>query len=81
MKIGYTPNSNKVRSHYIFHGITQNSSERIDDFIHRIKADAELCDFKCESNACNVHETLIRDQIIVGTSSEKSMESCRSHNK
>ena len=36
MKTRYTPNSNKVRNHYIFHRMTQNSSEKFDDFVHRI---------------------------------------------
>ena len=74
METQYTPNSNKVRNHYIFHRMTRNSSEKFDDFVHRIKADAEPCDFQCESDACNVHQTLIRDQIIFGTSSETIRE-------
>ena len=30
MKTRYTPNSNKLRNHYIFHRMTQNSSEKFD---------------------------------------------------
>ena len=35
MKTWYTPNSNKVRNHYIFHRMTQNFSEKFEDFVHR----------------------------------------------
>ena len=35
-----------------------------------LTSEAELCEFKCVSDACNVRDTLIRDQLIVGTHSE-----------
>ena len=31
MKECYTPNSNKVKNHYLFHRITQQSNETFDD--------------------------------------------------
>ena len=70
MKARYTPSSNKVKNHYLFHRITQNVSESFDDFAYRIQAEAELCDFKCSSNDCTVKDILIRDQILVGTDNE-----------
>ena len=68
MKERYTPNTNIVCNHYLFHRILQNPSENFDDFVHRVNADAQLCVFKCENKSCDVQDTLICDQIIVGTS-------------
>ena len=70
----YAPTSNKVRNHYKFHRITQNTSETFDDFTHRVKAEAVLCDFKCTNENCMVQNTLIREQIIVGTCNEAIRE-------
>ena len=67
MTTRYTPNTNKVRNHYVFHRLSQNSSESFDDFIHRMKSNAKHCDFKCDNAGCTVGDTLIRDQIITGT--------------
>ena len=67
MKTRYTPNSNIVRNHYIFHRLQQTSSESYDDFVHRVKTSAGQCEFKCESPTCSVPNTLIRDQVISGT--------------
>ena len=70
IKTRYTPTSNKVHNHYIFHRIVQKPDETFDDFCHRVRSEAELCDFKCQSDTCTVKETLIRDQILVGTTNE-----------
>ena len=67
MKTGYTPNTNKVRNHYLFHRLKQTPSESFDDFVHKVRTNATLCDFKCTSPNCTVLNTLIRDQIISGT--------------
>ena len=68
MKERYTPNSNKVRNHYVFHRLSQNSAETFDDFVHRVQTNADQCDFKCTNDNCSVSKTLIRDQLIIGTS-------------
>ena len=70
IKKRYTPASNKVHNHYLFHRLAQKSDETFDDFCHRVRADAELCDFKCLSATCTVKDILIRDQILVGTNNE-----------
>lgn len=67
MKTRYTPNTNKVRNHYLFHRLKQTPSESFDDFVHKVRTNATLCDFKCNSPNCTVLNTLIRDQIISGT--------------
>ena len=74
MKDRYVPTSNKVINHYKLHRIVQNASETFDNFTHRVKAVALLCDFKCDDAGCTVQDTLIRDQIIVGTSNETVRE-------
>ena len=68
MTTRYTPNTNKVRNHYVFHRLQQNPSESFDDYVHRVKSSAAQCDFKCTSDTCTVPDTLVRDQIITGTS-------------
>ena len=35
-----------------------------------MKAEADLCEFKCTSINCTVKDTLIRDQILIGTNNE-----------
>ena len=46
MTTRYTPNTNKVRNHFVFHRLSQNPSETFDDFVYRIQENAKLCDFK-----------------------------------
>ena len=67
MKERYTPNTNKVRNHYIFHRLAQSKSDSFDDFVHKVRTNAGQCDFKCTSATCTVMDTLIRDQVITGT--------------
>ena len=45
-----------------------------DDFTHHVRAAAQMCNFKCTSTTCTVQETLIRDQIIIGTSNQTIRE-------
>ena len=37
-------------------------------FAIRVKREAEGCDFTCASQTCTVKDTMIRDQLIIGTS-------------
>ena len=70
MKERYTPTSNKVHNHYLFHRLKQKDGEKFDDFTHRVRGDAELCEFTCTNTGCTVKDVLIRDQILVGTNNE-----------
>ena len=74
MKERYTPNSKKVKNHYLFHRITQQSNETFDDFVYRVKAEAKHCHFKCNNKGCTVKDILIRDQILVSTNNETIRE-------
>ena len=66
MRTRYTPNTNKVRNHYMYHRLKQKPSETFDDWVHRVQTVAAQCDFRCNGN-CTVHDVLVRDQIITGT--------------
>ena len=68
----YRPTQNQVLLHYQFHGLRQEYGEKIDTFMNRVKVHADKCAFKCTNEDCTekdkIHNTLIRDQIIIGTS-------------
>ena len=53
-------------------GEGQEPGEKIYSFINKIRQHADKCSFKCTNPCCTekekIHETLIRDQIIIGTS-------------
>ena len=62
---------NQTLLYYQFHQLQQATSEKIDSFINRIFQHADKCEFKSKNTACTsrdtIHETLIRDQIIIRT--------------
>ena len=45
--------------------------KRIDAFINRVQLHADHCAFKCQNHGCTdknaIHNSLIRDQILIGT--------------
>ena len=63
---------NQVLLHDQFHSLHQEHGEKIDSFINKVRHHADKCFFKCTKPYCTekekIHETLIRDQIIMGTS-------------
>ena len=67
----YQPAQNQVLLHFQFHQIKQEPGEKIDSFINKIRQHADKCAFKCTNPGCTekaqIHNTLIRDQIIIGT--------------
>ena len=62
--------ANTTLSNFKFRKIQQEASENFDTFVIRIKREAATCSFKC-NDGCTVVNTLIRDQILIGTSSEE----------
>ena len=64
------PNTNQTMSHYKFHRLQQSTSQSFDSFVNAVKNEAKNCNFKCQSDTCNVSGTLIRDQIIIVVSEE-----------
>ena len=67
----YDGGRNKTLSNFDFHKLCQTSEESFDAFTIRVKREAAQCDFKCASQTCNVKDTLIRDQIIIGTTNSE----------
>ena len=55
----YKPNTNQTISHYKFHRLQQSTSQSFDSFVNAMKNEARNCNFKCQSDICNVSETLI----------------------
>ena len=62
--------SNTTLANFNFRKTVQASDETFDHFVMRVRDAAAGCNYKC-GNACNVVETMIRDQIIFGTVSEE----------
>ena len=64
------PNTNQTLPHYKFHRLQRSTSQLFDSFVNAVKNKAKNCSFKCQGDTCNVSETLIWDQIIIGVSDE-----------
>ena len=67
IKERYKPTKNTTLSNYEFHKLKQSEGETFDTFINRVKHEAEGCSFRCSHADCNVQDTLIRDQVLIGT--------------
>ena len=67
LKARYKPTQNKTVTNYDFHKLKQKPTETFDSWVNRVKHEAKYCDFACTSNTCTVRDTLIRDQVIIGT--------------
>ena len=68
----YRTTQNQVLLYYQFHGLRQEAGEKIDSFINKVRQYADKSSFKCTNPYCKekekIHETLIREQIIIGIS-------------
>ena len=71
MKTFYKPTENMTLKHYQFRQITQGSDEVFTAFCSRVDKEAKHCNFKCKYDDCSAEQTVIRDQIIIGTHNEK----------
>ena len=67
----YKPTENLTLKHFQFRTISQRNEEVFTAFCSRVEKEAKSCNFKCEDANCTVEETVIRDQIIIGTHNEK----------
>ena len=63
--------SKQTLKHFQFRTISQRNEEVFTAFCSRVEKEAKSCNFKCEDANCTVEETVIRDQIIIGTHNEK----------
>ena len=63
--------SNTTLSNFNFRKILQKEDETFDHFVMRVRDAAAGCSFRCGNN-CDVVDTMCRDQIIFGTTSEET---------
>ena len=56
---GCKPNTNQTLPHDKFHRLQRSTSQLFDSFVNAVKNKAKNCSFKCQSDTCNVSETLI----------------------
>ena len=65
----YKPTRNLTLANYEFHKLKQHENEGFDMYVNRVKHEANNCNFVCSNENCTVPSIMIRDQIIIGTSS------------
>ena len=70
----YKPTENETLIHYEFRDLHQKSDESFISFCNRVVSAAKMCNFKCDSQNCSVQETIVRDQIVIGTKIAKIRE-------
>ena len=71
IKTFYKPTENMTLKHHQFRQITQRSDEVFTAFCSRVEKEPKHCSFKCKYDDCSVEQTVIRDQIIIGTHNDK----------
>ena len=74
IKDRYKPTKNTTLSNYEFHKIVQRDNETFDAFINRVKHEAHGCNFKCKNAECDVQDTLVRDQVLIGTNNKEILK-------
>ena len=70
----YKPTENLTLKHYQFRLINQEKTESFIAFCNRVEKEAKHCELKCVSPACTAQNVAIRDQIVIGTSSDQIRE-------
>ena len=75
LKARYLPTQNKTLRNFEFHKLRQQPLETFDVWVNRVKEEAKFCNFSCTSATCTVGDTMIRDQIVIGTSDNEIRKS------
>ena len=70
LKARYLPTQNKTLANYEFHKLKQRPLESFDAWVNRVKHEANYCSFSC-GEACTVKNTMIRDQVVIGTTDDE----------
>ena len=70
----YKPTENLTLKHYQFRLINQEKTESFIAFCNRVEKEAKHCELKCVSPACTAQNVAIRDQIVIGSSSDQIRE-------
>ena len=63
----YAPTRNQTLTNFEFHKMKQGATEVFDTWVDRVKREANNCSFKCDSPTCTVRDTLVQDQVLIGT--------------
>ena len=63
--------SNTTLANFEFRKLRQKDDESFEVFANRVTHDARNCDFSCENDDCTVRDTMARDQIITGATSDE----------
>ena len=63
--------SNMTLANFQFNKLSQKADESFDSFTIRVKREARKCDFACANANCTATDTLAKDQIIVGVTSNE----------
>ena len=66
----YKPTENLTLKHYQFRSINQEKGETFIAFCNKVEKEAKHCELRCISPQCTAEAISIRDQIIIGTSSD-----------
>ena len=61
LKEHFKPKVNVVYERYLFNSAVQNSGEKIDDFVHRLRELSKSCEY---GMLC---DDLVRDRMVLGT--------------
>ena len=70
----YKPTENLTLKNYQFRSLVQEKSESFTAFCNRVEKEAKHCQFKCASTDCTAEMTAIRDQVVIGCSSDDIRE-------
>ena len=67
-------NRNVTLANYRFRSLRQGPEEDFDKFVIRVKQEVKNCSFNCTSPTCTASQTMIRDQILIGTTDDSLRE-------
>ena len=71
LKAHFKTGSNTTLSNFEFHKLKQQHEESFDAWSIRVKHESRKCDFSCAHADCTVRDTLARDRIVYGVSSDE----------
>ena len=74
MQLYYKPTENLTLKNFQFRSICQERDETFIAFCNRVEKEARHCQFSCDNEACTALAIAVRDQIIIGMSSEEIRE-------
>ena len=66
----YKPTENLTLKNFQFRSLNQEKCETFIAFCNRVGKEAKHCEFRCENVDCSAERTAIRDQIVIGTTSD-----------